>query len=542
MSRHTPRSNMAARWRASALRAGALGVLSSLVLVVPAPAANIVVDTLEGNGLISDNDCSLHEAILAVITSGPRGGCPGGDPGVTDTITLAVTGTITLSDALPAINQDLHLIGPGARLLTISGNSIRQVLRVNAGVNVTVEGVTISRGRAIQNGGGILNFGRLTVRNTSFVENQAPEDGGAISNEGRGARLTVLNSTFSGNSGIEAGREQEEGGAIVNIDGEATIVNSTFVGNHAPNTGGAIHNSEPTAEVTLINCTITGNSAAAGGGAVFTERGGEITLRNTLLAANPGNNCGVASTGGRIIDQEGNLDDGSTCGLAPGMSIPNGAAGLDLAGLQNHGGPTDTIALTAASDAIDWALDSVCAAAPVNNLDQRGPPFVRPIDGDGDGSASCDIGAFESERPPPQPAPPAQPPSSPPPSPLVEAVPVGENPRLQCTRSSCRVLIRCIVIQSPGAPCSDRFDVFVRDSVLRDHTPAKAPGRIRFATGRAEIAAGTTADVKLRLTKRGRQFVRTGKKTRIKGVLEIRNDSGTSIVKRTRVTLRIKRR
>ncbi|MGQ0593853.1 MAG: Calx-beta domain-containing protein [Gammaproteobacteria bacterium] len=119
-----------------------------------------------------------------------------------------------------------------------------------------------------------------------------------------------------------------------------------------------------------------------------------------------------------------------------------------------------------------------------------------------------------------------------------------DHPRLQCTRSSCRVLIRCIVIQSPGAPCSNRFDLFVRNSALgrRDGAPARAPGSTRFATGRAEIAAGTTADVKLRLTKRGRQFVRTGKKTRIKGVLEIRNDTGTAIVKSKRVTLRLKRR
>ncbi|MGH8567256.1 MAG: choice-of-anchor Q domain-containing protein, partial [Gammaproteobacteria bacterium] len=529
-------------------RRAALGLLSSLVLVVPAPAADIVVDTPDGSDSITDDGkCSLHEALLAVMSSDRRGGCRGGDPFEADTITLAVTGTITLLNALPAITEDLHLIGPGARSLTISGNDALQVLRVGDKqplgdkVIVTLEGVTIARGRAPKNGGGIQNLGRLTIRNTSFHRNMAPEDGGAISNERPGARLHVFNSTFSENRGIEAGREQEEGGAIVNIDGEVTIVNSTFVGNHAPDTGGAIHNSERTAEVTLINCTLAGNSAAAGGGAVFTERGGEITLRNTLLAANPGNNCGVGSTGGRIIDQEGNLDDGITCGLAPGMSIPNGAAGLDPAGLRNNGGPTDTITLTAASDAIDWALDSVCAAAPVNNLDQRGLPFVRPIDGDGDGSSSCDIGAFESDPLPPQSPPPPPPP---PPPPLAEVTPVGENPRLQCTRSSCRVLIRCILILSPGAPCSNRFDVFVRDSALRlrDDAPAKVPGRIRFATGRAEIAAGTTGDVRLRLTRRGRQFVRTGKKNRIKGLMEIRNDTGTSLIKSTRVTLRLKRR
>lgn len=134
MARPTPWSIMVAPWRAKVLRPLVLGLLSSLVPVVPAPAANIVVDT---------------------------------------------------------------------RSLTISGNDAVQVLRVGNNqplgdrVNVTLEGVTIARGRAPKNGGGIQNFGRLTIRNTSFDRNMAPEDGGAISNEGRGARLHVFNSTFS---------------------------------------------------------------------------------------------------------------------------------------------------------------------------------------------------------------------------------------------------------------------------------------------------------------------------------------------------------
>ncbi len=152
---------------------------------------------------------------------------------------------------------------------------------------VTVEGVTLAHGSATKNGGAILNFGNLTIRNSSFVDNRAPEDGGAISNEGRGARLHVFNSTFLGNSGIEAGIEQEEGG---------------------------------------------------------------------------------------------NLDDGTSCGLTFGPSLPNGNARLDPLGLRDNGGPTDTVGLTAASEALDLGLDSFCAASPVNNLDQRGEP--RPTDGD----------------------------------------------------------------------------------------------------------------------------------------------------------------
>jgi hypothetical protein len=47
------------------------------------------------------------------------------------------------------------------------------------------------------------------------------------------------------------------------------------------------------------------------------------------------------------------------------------------------------------SDAIDAGDDTACAAAPINNVDQRG--VSRPQDGDGDNVAVCDIGAFEAE-------------------------------------------------------------------------------------------------------------------------------------------------
>jgi hypothetical protein len=99
---------------------------------------------------------------------------------------------------VPDVSSDPRIIGPGARSLTISGNDAVQVLRVENNqplgdrVNVTLEGVTIARGRAPKNGGGIQNFGRLTIRDTSFDRNMAPEDGGAIFNEGRGPRLRVF--------------------------------------------------------------------------------------------------------------------------------------------------------------------------------------------------------------------------------------------------------------------------------------------------------------------------------------------------------------
>ena len=59
-----------------------------------------------------------------------------------------------------------------------------------------------------------------------------------------------------------------------------------------------------------------------------------------------------------------------------------------LGPLQDNGGPTQTMALLPGSAAIDAANDAICAAPPVNNLDQRG--ITRPQ------GPHCDIGAFEA--------------------------------------------------------------------------------------------------------------------------------------------------
>jgi hypothetical protein len=70
--------------------------------------------------------------------------------------------------------------------------------------------------------------------------------------------------------------------------------------------------------------------------------------------------------------------------------------------LANYGGPTPTLALCTAvgipdpscsgpSPAIEAGDQSVCAAAPVNDRDQRG--FERP----GTGHTQCSIGAYEAD-------------------------------------------------------------------------------------------------------------------------------------------------
>jgi CSLREA domain-containing protein len=216
------------------------------------------------------------------------------------------------------------------------------------------------------------------ILRSTFANNRANDsEGGALYYCCGTFDATIVESTISGNQSVEGG-----GGIYTCCGGtdELTITNSTISGNIVSGgDGGAI---DVEGDVTLLNTTIAQNQATIGGGVSL--NGGTLTTRNTLYSNNTFGDCG-----GNLADltsQGGNLSSDTSCSAGfdgPG-DIIDGAT--NLGPLADNGGPTETHALLAGSEAIDAAV------AGFPPTDQRG--VARPL------GAGADIGSFEAAAAP----------------------------------------------------------------------------------------------------------------------------------------------
>lgn len=297
---------------------------------------------------------------------------------------------IVLGSALPDINGDLSILGPGASLLTIDGANLDRVFNVGSGVTADLRGLTITGGNAGAGaGGGVLNGGGLTVTGCHITGNTAAF-GGGISNE-LGASLSVDKSTISNNTATG----NSTGGGIASSS-EVMITNSTISGNRATGSGGDNGGGLRLGAATIENSTITNNFAVgpsrAGGLRISV---GTVTLRNSIIAANTASTPDVSSSSGSLSSGGFNLIGNPGPIAVNGTNDQKGtpAEPLDplLFPLADNGGGTPTHALRVNSPALDTGSRFGAIA------DQRGAtrPFdVASIAGPGDQS---DIGAVEMQ-------------------------------------------------------------------------------------------------------------------------------------------------
>ncbi|MGH8089938.1 MAG: choice-of-anchor Q domain-containing protein [Rudaea sp.] len=334
-----------------------------------------------------DATCTLRDAVLAANANAGA-----------DTITFASTlsgDTILLDIAGKdhiAITNDLTIQGPGANRLTVSGGDVASSHKGGifefTGSNLTVSGITLTDGDTTASGGALSfdYFGTLTLSDVAIQDSHSQSFGGGLyKNTGT---LNIDHSTISGNSSGNAG-----GGFSFNYD-TILLVDSTISSNSGGGEGGGFYGRTTSGlTVTINNSTISGNTSSFEGGGFFLSRT-NATLTNSIVANNSAHYGAefFGATGSSIssnVTANNTLIEGSYV-VSGTFSGSNNILGQDpkLGPLTNNGGPTQTLALLPGSPAIDAGNNGTCAST-----DQRGQG--RPYDGDKNGSAICDIGAFE---------------------------------------------------------------------------------------------------------------------------------------------------
>ncbi len=309
-------------------------------------------------------------------------------------LTLTVEGaTIIVPDDYPIIQQAISAAISGDTVYVRAGtyspyeNGETFPIRMRNGVSLIGEGADVC----------ILDGEHAyTVIECIFIINTSTKiEGFTITNGSGGLGAGIFCSFYSSPTiakNIITGNRASKGGGIYCFSASPNIINNVITGNSASISGGGIYFNVLYLTSTIANNVITGNEALGelswdGGGGIYFEQASpavtnNIITGNTSNSGGSGIHCYSSFPSITYNDVWGNFPLNYS-GCAEGTaSISEDPLFVDptISGYQ----------LRAGSPGIDTGDNSVSG---LPELDLDGNPRI--VDGDGDGAAVVDMGAFE---------------------------------------------------------------------------------------------------------------------------------------------------
>jgi hypothetical protein len=283
-----------------------------------------------------------HTTIQAAIAAAS----PGDTIGVRDTVH---------TEAGIVVNKNLTIQGQGDTKMTVQGadrnlNPPDRVFTIAAGATVTIENLSIVKGKPRGGGGGgILNYGTLTLLRSAVTHNMASSGANGVN----GSTGTTNTDPSAGSAGAPGG----DGGGIHNASGASlTLKNSVVQWNRSGQGGlggwGGRHGMEC---VPLFGCLHLRQNGGAGGvggrggngGGIFNAAGASLTIIDSSMSYNQTSTGGYGGIGGR----GGNGP--RQCILCPELRGGNGGAGGNGGQGGQGGGIFNAGSLSIVNSAID---------------------------------------------------------------------------------------------------------------------------------------------------------------------------------------------